>query len=324
MAASPAFARISASSTRDAAAALQQVLELAGEVLLGKDRVIRLTLTCLLARGHLLIEDIPGVGKTTLALLLTRLLGLSFVRLQFTSDLLPADILGCSVYHREEEAFRFHPGPVFHQVVMADEINRATPRVQSALLEAMEETQVTIDGQRHPLPRPFFLIATQNPGTQIGTYALPESQLDRFTMCLALGHPDQESERRLLRGKPRRQLIEDLKPPLPPERLAQFQQAVSQVRVESALLDYLLALLRYTRESGRYGMGLSPRAGLRLLDCARAWALLHERDIVLPEDLQQILPAVAVHRLQQEQSAVHDKAAAEKLVSELLHRVPIP
>jgi MoxR-like ATPase len=266
-------------------------------IILGKRHQIRLALACLLARGHLLIEDVPGVGKTTLAHAIATTLGLRFQRIQFTSDLLPADVLGVSVYNRESGRFDFHPGPVFTNVVLADEVNRATPRAQSALLEAMEEDQVTIEGETRALPRPFFVIATQNPSHQIGTFPLPESQLDRFLMRIELGYPDAGAERALLAGADRRQLLGELRPRLDPEALMQLQQSVASVRAEPALLDYVQALLRHSRMAPEFGHGLSPRAGLSLLQGARAWAYMDGRSHVVPEDVQAVLPSVVTHRL---------------------------
>lgn len=277
--------------------ALEEVTRRAGEIVLGKRQTIRLALACLIARGHLLIEDLPGVGKTTLAHVLAQLLGLRFNRIQFTSDLLPADILGVAVYERATGEFRFHPGPVFAQVVLADEINRATPKAQSALLEAMEERQVTVEGETRPLPLPFFVIATQNPLQQVGTFPLPESQLDRFLMRLEMGYPDAAAERELLRGADRRDLLEHLTPALTPEALLAMQRAVPAVHVSEALLDYVQALIAETRHSPAFRSGLSPRAGLALLRGAQGWATLEGRDHVLPEDLQTVLPAVVGHRL---------------------------
>ena len=280
---------------------LNQVIAQAGSVILGKEHPIRLALSCLLARGHLLIEDLPGVGKTTLAHVLATTLGLRFNRIQFTSDLMPADILGVAVYERGTGDFRFHPGPIFAHLVLADEINRATPKTQSALLEAMEEQQVTSEGATRPLPEPFFVIATQNPANQIGTFPLPESQLDRFLLRIELGYPDAEAERALLAGRARRELLAELQPVLSPELLVQAQELVRTVTVSPALLDYIQALLEYSRRSPRFLTGLSPRAGLALLAAARAWALLAGRDFVLPEDVQTVLPHVVGHRLQQAQ-----------------------
>jgi MoxR-like ATPase len=277
--------------------ALEEVTRRAGEIVLGKRQTIRLALACLIARGHLLIEDLPGVGKTTLAHVLAQLLGLRFNRIQFTSDLLPADILGVAVYERATGEFRFHPGPVFAQVVLADEINRATPKAQSALLEAMEERQVTVEGETRPLPLPFFVIATQNPLQQVGTFPLPESQLDRFLMRLEMGYPDAAAERELLRGADRHDLLEHLTPALTPEALLAMQRAVPAVHVSEALLDYVQALIAETRHSPAFRSGLSPRAGLALLRGAQGWATLEGRGHVLPEDLQTVLPAVVGHRL---------------------------
>ena len=274
--------------------ALKQI----NQVILGKPQQIRLSLCCLLAQGHLLIEDVPGVGKTVLSHVLATTLGLDFNRIQFTSDLLPADILGCAVYEREQGDFRFHPGPIFSQVILADEINRATPKAQSALLEAMEEQQVSIEGNTHKLRTPFFVIATQNPGFQVGTFPLPESQLDRFLMRIKLGYPDNQAERLLLAGEDPRRSLEKLKPVMDEEILSKLQQRVHQIHISDALLDYVQALLNFSRESPHYLTGLSPRAGLALVHSARAWAMIHHRNHVLPEDIQECLPYVAAHRLQ--------------------------
>ncbi len=292
------------------------------QVILGKERQIRLAVACLLARGHLLIEDIPGVGKTTLAHTLAAVLGLQFQRIQFTSDLLPADILGVSIYERENGRFRFHPGPIFSQVILADEVNRATPKTQSALLEAMEEHQVTTEGETRPLPEPFFVIATQNPSNQIGTFPLPESQLDRFLMRIELGYPDAGAERALLQGADRRDLLPKLTPCLLPEELAAAQTAVRAVHVSGALLDYLQALVDYSRKSPDYVSGLSPRAALALLAAARAWALMEGRNQVLPEDLQAIVPGVVGHRLfvARDSTRINGAAVSENLIE----AVPIP
>jgi len=300
---------------------LERVIEVAGRILLGKQEAIRLSLACLLARGHLLIEDLPGVGKTTLAHTLARLLGLHYQRIQFTSDLLPADILGVSVFDREKQDFRFHPGPVFAQLVLADEINRATPKAQSALLEAMEEGQVTTEGETRPLPEPFFVVATQNPSHQVGTFPLPESQLDRFFMRVQIGYPPRQAERELLSGSDRRAMIAQQPVLLSPQRLGELQLRVEQVHVAGPLLDYCQDILDYTRNSPQFRHGLSPRAGLALLKGARAWALLQGRGQVLPEDLQAILPATEGHRLQ---PAGERSPQTDGLIRELLEAVPVP
>ena len=287
-----------------------------GEIILGKEQQLRLALACLLARGHLLIEDLPGVGKTTLAHALARVLGLHYQRVQFTSDLLPTDILGVSIYNRDTADFRFHPGPVFANIVLADEINRATPKTQSALLEAMEEYQVTIEGESRALPQPFFVIATQNPLYQIGTFPLPESQLDRFLMCIELGYPDSAAERQLLQGDDRRDLLAGVSPLGSGAQLLALQQQVQSVHAADALLDYLQALLVFSRRSPHFQHGLSPRAGLALLHSARAWAFQQGRDLVLPEDLQTVLPAVVNHRLQA--AASPDEVLSAQTPAELL------
>ena len=301
---------------------LHNVIAQAEQVILGKPRQIRLALTCLLARGHLLIEDLPGVGKTMLAHGLARSLGLQFQRIQFTSDMLPADILGVSVYQRDSGEFKFHSGPIFAQMILADEINRATPKTQSALLEAMEEQQVTIEGFTRPLPTPFFVIATQNPAYQIGTFSLPESQLDRFLMRIQLGYPDAQAERGLLSGVERREIVAKLSPQMEAAELLALQQQVKEVFISPALLDYVQAILHHTRESARYMHGLSPRAGLSLLAAARAWALLDGRGAVIPEDVQAVLPGVASHRLQSVQDV--QTSNGDKLTRELIEAVPIP
>ena len=301
---------------------LQKVIAQTETVILGKPRQIRLALTCLLARGHLLIEDLPGVGKTTLAHVLASTLGLQFQRIQFTSDMLPADILGVSIYQRESGEFKFHAGPIFAQMILADEVNRATPKTQSALLEAMEEKQVTSEGETRPLPVPFFVIATQNPVNQIGTFPLPESQLDRFLMRIQLGYPDAQAERNLLSGVDRRDIIAKLTPQMETAELLALQQQAREVFVSPALLDYVQAILRHTREAARYVHGLSPRAGLSLLAAARAWALLDGRNAVIPEDVQAVLPGVASHRLQSVQDV--QISDGDKLARELIEAVAIP
>lgn len=272
------------------------------QILLGKDQQVRLAVCGLLARGHLLIEDIPGMGKTTLSHALAKIMGLSYQRIQFTNDLLPADVLGYSMYDKEAGNLVFHPGPIFAQVVLADEINRASPRTQSALLEAMEERQVSIEGETRPLPTPFFVIATQNPIEQGGTYPLPESQLDRFLMRLRLGYPDPRAERELLEGEDRRAMTDRLQALLPQEELTTLQQAVNRVKASPALLDYVQRLLAQSRRMPGLLYGLSPRAGLGLLRAAKAWALMEGRHHVLPDDIQAVFPSVAEHRLEQGES----------------------
>ncbi len=299
---------------------LAEIIAAANRIILGKDAQVRLALACLLARGHLLIEDLPGVGKTTLAHTLARLLGLQFSRIQFTSDMLPADVIGLSIFDRERSEFRFLPGPIFSQVLLADEINRATPKTQSALLEAMEERQVTVEGATRPLPEPFFVIATQNPSTQIGTFPLPESQLDRFLMRLELGYPDRAAERALLEGGGRRDVPPELTAALTPEQIAPLQDAAASVHTSPALLDYVQALIEATRNSPRFIHGLSPRAALALLAAARAWAFIAGRSMVLPEDVQAVLPGVACHRLQLADSAGH---ALPEDIDRLIRTVPV-
>jgi MoxR-like ATPase len=297
---------------------LDQLIQQTGQIILGKERQIRLIIATLLARGHVLIEDVPGVGKTTLAHALAKVLGLDFQRIQFTSDLLPADILGVSIYDKDSSAFKFHRGPIFAQMILADEVNRATPKTQSALLEAMEEHQVTVEGRSHALPEPFFVLATQNPMHQIGTFPLPESQLDRFMTRVELGYPDAQAERHLLQGTERRQLIADLQAVLTLEQLLDLQRQVPSVTVSEALLDYVQALLQFSRDSALYSAGLSPRAGLALLRCAQAWAILEDRDFVIPDDIQAVLPGLAGHRLSGTGSV------NQNLVDHLLQHVPIP
>lgn len=301
--------------------AMDKVLAAAEQIILGKTFQLRLSLACMMARGHLLIEDQPGMGKTTLTHVLARIMGLDFQRIQFTSDLLPADILGASIYDKTKAEFNFHAGPIFAQLVLADEVNRATPKCQSALLEAMEEQQVTIEGKTYALPQPFFVIATQNPTHQIGTFPLPESQLDRFLMRIAMGYPDKQAERSLLAGHDRRKMISKLPAILQAKQLTAIQAQVPRVHISEALLDYIQDLLLFSRQGGDFSLGLSPRGGLALLHAAQAWALLHGRNHVLPEDVQAILPSVAGHRLQGRGDASHQ--APEVLAQKLLE-VPIP
>jgi MoxR-like ATPase len=301
---------------------LQRVTQQASRVILGKERQIRMALACLLARGHLLIEDLPGVGKTTLAHVLARSLGLGFHRIQFTSDLLPADILGVSIYERDSGTFKFHPGPIFAQLILADEVNRATPKTQSALLEAMEEHQVTAEGETRRLPEPFFVVATQNPSHQVGTFPLPESQLDRFQMRIELGYPDRDAERALLQGVERRDMIATLEPCLNPGELVELQSLVKRVHISPALFDYIQAIVEHTRRSPEFVTGLSPRAALALAACARAWALIEGRDHVLPEDVQAVLPGVATHRLHPVVNGV--RRTSSDIAVGLVEAVPIP
>ncbi len=297
---------------------IEQILRQLDSVVIGKAPQLRLALACLLARGHLLIEDVPGVGKTTLANALAGSLGLPFSRVQFTSDLLPADVIGTSVFDTQSGQFRFHPGPVFTSVLLSDEINRAPPKTQSALLEAMEERQVTVDGQTRPLPEPFFVIATQNPTEQLGAYPLPESQLDRFLVGVELGYPDPTIERELLSGGERRTRVAKLTPLADAARVIRWQQAAAEVHVAAALLDYVQALLAATRSIDTAQHGLSPRAGLNLLSVSRAWAMLEGRAMVLPEDVQAVFPAVAGHRLS---GSVRSGSA---LAKGILARVSVP
>lgn len=298
---------------------IHSILDDVNQIILGKPHISRLALSCFLAGGHLLIEDVPGVGKTTLAHTLAKVLGLDFQRLQFTSDMLPADILGVSIFDRDQQQFTFHPGPIFRQLVLADEVNRATPRTQSALLETMEERQVSIEGQTYPLPEPFFVIATQNPSHQIGTFPLPESQLDRFLMRLEMGYPDAEAERQLLQGESRHQLLQKLNQCVDPATLMALQAAARQIHASLALVDYVQKLLAFSRESGLYRFGLSPRAGLGLLSAAKAWALIEGRQQVLPEDVQAVLPSVVNHRLQSKQGEPVSDFSAD-----LISQVAIP
>ena len=311
-----------AMQTNNTKGELDKIVEEISHVILGKEKAIRLSLTCLLARGHLLIEDLPGMGKTTLTHVLANILGLDYQRIQFTSDLLPADILGVSIFNRESSSFSFHPGPVFSQLILADEINRATPRAQSALLEAMEESQVTVEGETRPLPKPFFVIATQNPSNQVGTFPLPESQLDRFTMRIELGYPDNMAERELLKGCDRRELLKNITPVINSERLIEMQKQAESIHVSDALLDYLQDLLEYSRRSADYVNGLSPRAGLSVLRCARTWALMQGHPQVLPEDIQQVLPSIISHRLTKVQDDGY--TTQENIAAHLIKQVPIP
>lgn len=300
---------------------IDRVITQISTVILDKEKQIRMALACLLARGHLLIEDIPGVGKTTLAHAIACSLGLEFKRIQFTSDLLPADILGISIFERADSSFRFHPGPIFTQIILADEVNRATPKTQSALLEAMEEHQVTIEGKTRLLPNPFFVIATQNPSYQVGTFPLPESQLDRFLMRIQLGYPSRDAERSLLLGTERQEIISALLPCMENLELQAMQDKVKEIYVSPALLDYIQAIISFTRLSPDYIHGMSPRAGLALLSSSRAWALMDKRNQVLPEDIQAVLSSVVGHRLYS--SGDHTYSSAE-LVENIIKEVAIP
>jgi MoxR-like ATPase len=290
------------------------------EVIVGKPEAVRLAVACLLARGHLLIEDMPGVGKTTLSQTLARSLGFGFKRIQFTSDLLPADILGNSIFDRDEQKFVFHHGPLFSQMVLIDEVNRATPKTQSALLEAMEEHHISVDGMTHALPEPFFVIATQNPQHQVGTFPLPESQLDRFLMRIELGVPDRASERAMLLGMDRREMLKELKPVFSPAILQEIQNAVRSVHTSAALLDYVQDLLDASRQ--RHSTGLSPRAGIALLRASQAWALMNGREMVLPEDVQAVGVAVMSHRLGHDIEQPGESGRG--LAQNLLRSVPVP
>lgn len=291
------------------------------EVLIGKEHQIKLSLACLLARGHLLIEDLPGMGKTTLAHALASALGLSYSRVQFTSDLLPADILGVSIFDKVSGEFNFHPGPIFNQVVLADEINRTTPKTQSALLEAMAEGQATVEGETRPLPQPFFVIATQNPVHQSGTFPLPESQLDRFLMRISLGYPDARAERQLLSGVDPREQLKGLQAVVNAEQLQSLQQQVAKVKASDSLLDYLQRLIHYSRVEAHFEYGVSPRGSLALLQSAKAWALLHDRSYVIPEDVQAVISAVLGHRLSG--AGEFANTPGERLVEKMLASVDI-
>ncbi|MDT8370811.1 MAG: AAA family ATPase [Gammaproteobacteria bacterium] len=298
---------------------IEHILNAINAVIVGKNTPVKLALSCLLAGGHLLIEDRPGVGKTTLAHTLAKTLGLSFQRIQFTSDMLPADILGVAIFNRDTQEFSLHKGPIFTQLILADEVNRATPRTQSALLEAMEEHQITIENQTYDLPEPFFIIATQNPSNQIGTFPLPESQLDRFLMRIELGYPDAQAERDLLLGQDRRQLVHELTAVINSNQLNVLQDAVSKVHVSSALIDYIQKILAYTRDSGQFVYGLSPRAGIALLRAAQAWALIAHHQQVLPEDVQAVLPNVIAHRL-----PLRAQNATSDFITDLINAIAIP
>jgi len=302
--------------------ALDRARTAIGGIILGKDAQIALALSCLLARGHLLIEDLPGLGKTILAQALAHVLGLSYRRIQFTSDLLPADIVGVSVFQQSTGEFKFQPGPIFAQLILADEVNRATPKAQSALLEAMEENQVSVDGNTRPLPDPFFVVATQNPSDQIGTFPLPESQLDRFLMRLALGYPNAENERELIIGEDRRSMLEKVKPTVTPETLTTLQKAAATVHMSDPIVDYIQELVRQTRESPDIDIGLSPRGALALAAAAKAHAFVEHHSGVFPDDIQAVFAAVAGHRLKPAGNTSFRSAA--ELCQHVLDTVAIP
>jgi len=299
--------------------ALDALFEQLDAVILGKSTQMRLALACLLARGHLLIEDIPGLGKTVLAHALGQTLGLEYRRVQFTSDLLPGDIIGSSIYDRDAGRFHFNPGPVFTQLLLADEVNRATPKSQSALLEAMEERQVSVDGETRRLQEPFFVIATQNPTEQLGTFPLPESQLDRFLIRIEMGYPTREAEFELFRGEDRRHMLERLQPAIDLETLFDLQCRVDEVHAADAVLGYLYRILDYTRHAKQFQNGLSTRAGLGLLRAARAWALVHGERCLLPGDIQAVLPAVAGHRLQ----PLEGHLSPARIGAQIIEAVPV-
>lgn len=301
-------------------AELQQIVAKLETIILGKPAQIRLAVACMIGRGHLLIEDLPGMGKTTLAEALAHVMGLDYQRVQFTSDMLPADIIGVSIFNPQDQRFEFRAGPIFTQVLLADEINRTTPKTQSALLEAMEEGQVTTDGVSRPLPTPFFVIATQNPITQAGTFPLPESQLDRFFMRIELGYPDPKAERELMTGRDRRALLAELKPLASGEQLLAWQAAVKGIHVSEAVLDYIQRLVHHTRTSPDFPHGLSPRGVLALMRAAQAWTLLDGRKFVMPEDVQMVLAPVAEHRLR---GSVEHQGRAHSLTAKLLSAVDI-
>lgn len=303
-------------------AALEAAASALGRIILGKDPQIELALSCLLARGHLLIEDLPGLGKTILASSLARVLGLSFNRIQFTSDLLPADIVGVSIFRKDSGEFEFQPGPIFSQLILADEVNRATPKAQSALLEAMEEHQVSVDGTTRALPEPFFVVATQNPADQIGTFPLPESQLDRFLMRLELGYPNEENERELITGEDRREMLADVAAVASPETLAALQKTVRAIHMSDALIDYIQALVRQTRESPDIEIGLSPRGAQALAAAAKAHAFIKKHSGVFPDDVQAVFAAVAGHRIKAA-GGTNYRSAAE-ICQHVIDSVAIP
>ncbi len=295
---------------------IQQAIKSIETILKGKEEQIKLALSCLFAEGHLLIEDLPGMGKTTLAAAVAKVSGLTYSRVQFTSDMLPADIIGATVFEKETGLFRFHQGPIFTQVLLADEINRTTPKTQSALLEAMAERQVTVEGESHQLPDEFFVIATQNPSTQFGTFPLPESQLDRFLLRIEIGYPDLKSERALLKGEAGRSLMDALPRCMSTEQLHEIQKHVHLINVSESLLDYVQRLIQYTRQHPNLQYGISPRGALALLEAAKAWAFIHNREFVVPEDIQAVLTSVFLHRL----SHAADSPSEAAAIIEAMHR----
>jgi MoxR-like ATPase len=303
-------------------AAVDEARQALGSIILGKNQEISLALACLLARGHLLIEDLPGLGKTILAQSLASVLGLSYQRIQFTSDLLPADIVGVSIFQQQQGEFKFQPGPIFAQLVLADEVNRATPKAQSALLEAMEEHQVSVDGQTHKMPTPYFVVETQNPSDQIGTFPLPESQLDRFLMRLELGYPNEESERALITGTDRRELLSEIEPTLNADILIKLQKSVAQIHMTDPLVDYVQALVRFTRESPEIETGLSPRGSLALVAAARSHAFIEHHSGVFPDDVQAVFAAVAGHRVKPASNSAY--RTPSELSRHVLDSVAIP
>ena len=290
-------------------------------IILGKSTQIELAVCCLIARGHCLIEDLPGVGKTTLSQTIAQVFGLNFNRIQFTSDLLPADILGVSIFDPKDQVFKFHPGPVFANFILADEINRATPKTQSALLEAMEEKQITVEGATHKLDEPFFVIGTQNPLDQSGTFPLPESQLDRFMMKISLGYPDQEAERALLSGGNPREMMHQIKPVFSLERFIEIQSTVDHIHCSEPLLNYVQRLIQATRNPGLFVYGISPRAGLAVIQASKAWALMHGRSHAEPGDVQSVFGAIADHRLNPSEQHSHP---TRDLVDDIIDQIPIP
>ena len=309
------------SSVNDRIERLHEAVRVVNQVIMGKEDQVKLAFSCLLARGHLLIEDLPGVGKTTLAHALAIVIGVRYQRIQFTSDLLPADILGVSIYRRDQEKFEFHPGPIFSELVLVDEINRATPKSQSALLEAMAEGQVTIEGMTHTLPRPFFVIATQNPLDLVGTFPLPDSQLDRFLLSISLGFPEPEIERELLTAQDRILVLRDTQAIISPDDVLQLSEDCQKIHVSDALLDYVQALLAETRNSRWFQTGLSPRAGIAMLQCCKAYAFMEGRDFAIPEDVKTIFPGLARHRM----TVPHGmETSVGEQISNLLNQVTIP